>query len=525
MKKGNKIILSVIACFTLTTGLYADINKIKDLEPLKEKEILENPEKYSQYQNPNLKTKSVIGEPFKDTNFSSNSKKDNVKEVINKEEFFVGKKSSVFVSNNIVNEEIKKEAIPEEKNLTVPNVSSNIENKDKKDETPKFNTKDNSNVKTLIKDTKDEKIKKVKEVKEVKANEKEEIKSQVPVKEIVVDKKSEEVNELEVILSENKNLENKVNELKLFLNNDLTKMKTEIEDKNKKITKIVSEKTKTIDDLKIKEQNLIKNNKDMETKIATLESNIKELEKTNKINSDEITKLNKERENLSETISKEKDEEIKKMVKEKEILIDNNNKKLRELEKTTALKDTEIRNLNKKIKSLEDSIKSKSDDFIEDSKRAKAKNDELESRLQLMAKENKTLKEENGAILKLKDENNKIRELTIEQVQTISNLKDKVASFENNTLLNDLKKEVELLKTKNLELEITLKNRNNLQLKPNYNKQEYQDLEYKGKTTQKNNYEEDNEENVIESQKGYKSNEKFIDMKDLNSLFDEINEK
>ena len=46
MKKGNKIILSVIACFTLTTGLYADINKIKDLEPLKEKEMLENIEKY-----------------------------------------------------------------------------------------------------------------------------------------------------------------------------------------------------------------------------------------------------------------------------------------------------------------------------------------------------------------------------------------------------------------------------------------------------------------------------------------------
>lgn len=517
MKKGNKIILSVIACFTLTTGLYADINKIKDLEPLKEKEILENPEKYSQYQNPNLKTKSVIGEPFKDTNFSSNSKKDNVKEVINKEEFFVGKKSSVFVSNNAVNEEVKKEAIPEEKKLTVQNISSDIENKDKKD--------DNSNVETLIKDKKAEKAKKIKKVKEVKVNEKEEIKSQAPVKEIVVDKKSEEVNELEVILSENKNLENKVNELKLFLNNDLTKMKTEIEDKNKKITKIVSEKTKTIDDLKIKEQNLIKNNKDMETKIATLESNIKELEKTNKINSDEITKLNKERENLSRTISKEKDEEIKKMVKEKELLIDNNNKKLRELEKTTALKDTEIRNLNKKIQSLEDSIKSKSDDFIEDSKRAKVKNDELESRLQLMAKENKTLKEENGDILKLKDENNKIRELTIEQVQTISNLKDKVASFENNTLLNDLKKEVELLKTKNLELEITLKNRNNLQLKPNYNKQEYQDLEYKGKTTQKNNYEEDNEENIVEPQKAYKSNEKFIDMKDLNSLFDEINEK
>lgn len=435
-------------------------------------------------------------------------KSENDIEDLRKEEFFVGKKPNSVLTND----ETK---IKEQENKETNNVNTNkiVEENKVKDlfkntEIKELNT---SNGKTETITTKTEK------------NTPNELKNITEVDKKIEEQKQKD-KEIENLLTDNKNIENKVNDLKLFLMNDLTKMKSDVEEKNKKINEIIKEKNNNINTLENKEKKLTQENKEMSDKIVLLDNDIKKILKEKNDTFEELTKVKKEKENIKEMTSKEKNEEIKNLLKEKEELIKNNSLKLKEIENVKIQKENEILTLNKKVESLEKDINDRKIDFVENVKNTKIQIDNLKSNVQTLTKENEMLKNENAKVVALKEENNKIREITVEQVKTISSLQEKVNTLENNTLLNDLKKEVEILKTKNLELEITLKNKNNNELQY---KSEYNQYELKNKIREENTETRNNQDNIEEykPKKVYKNDDNFIDMKDLDKLFEEINEK
>lgn len=281
------------------------------------------------------------------------------------------------------------------------------------------------------------------------------------------------------ILVESKKIETTVNEL-VFLKKDL-------EDKNQKVQKIIKEKDFVIKTLETNNDYLYKEAIGFQNEISNLI----------KLQNEFHNKISSLEEELNKTLN----------LKDKEIL-EINNTKTKELTDIKTTKEKELKDLKEKLESLEKELNKNKLELLENTKTNKIQIDNLKTSVNSLTKENSVLIEENKKIKVFQDENERMKDLIFKRDKKITELEETKTST-NNALVKDLTNEVNFLKNRNMELEILLKNRKEKEIK-------YQN--YQQETRSENN-------SGYKSERAYKNDDDFIDMKDLDKLFEDINEK